>query len=302
MAARTNGLSEANGPPSAPVVAVSRQPITPDNRNGSTSRLTPEMVRALNAPLPREAIKPHPTKEYLSSVKAIYVIERLNQVFGLGGWTYRTALCENPPATDPKKGAMIVMHVVLRVPEFGIRLEQYGGSDNPDRGDAYKGAVTDALSKIGSYLGIAMDVYKGGGPTRVNPRGMQIAPSLKHTPAQQRVVEAKLAPQPAAQLAERTPEEYEYEEVPLPEEERSELEAELAESLAAEKAKRTAAFAAVKSRYKAIGMVQTYGAILGQYGCLEDKGWMDTQEGCEDARACYKAMLADVAKRESGRR
>jgi hypothetical protein len=37
--------------------------------------------------------------------------------------------------------------------------------------------VTDAISKIGSYLGIAMDVYKGGGPTKLNPRGMAVAQS-----------------------------------------------------------------------------------------------------------------------------
>ena len=138
----------------------------------ATAKLTPEMVRALYAPMPAEALKPHPTKDYLSSVKAIFVIDRLNEVFGIGGWTYKTQVIECAPDS-----AMVVMLVVLRVPEYGIRLEQYGGSDNKDRGDAYKGAVTDALGKIGSYLGIAMDVYKGGGPTKQNPRGMAVAQS-----------------------------------------------------------------------------------------------------------------------------
>jgi len=50
---------------------------------------------------------------------------------------------------------------IVTIPEYGIVIEQYGGNDNPDRGDAYKGACTDALSKCASYLGIGMDVYKG---------------------------------------------------------------------------------------------------------------------------------------------
>src|SRR5207247_2228312 len=45
-----------------------------------------------------------------------------------------------------------------------------------DAGDAYKGAVTDALGKIASYLGVGIDVYKGGGPTKMNPRGRAVSP------------------------------------------------------------------------------------------------------------------------------
>jgi len=46
------------------------------------------------------------------------------------------------------------------------------GSENEDAGDAYNGAVTDALGKIASYLAIGIDVYKGGGPTKSNPQGV----------------------------------------------------------------------------------------------------------------------------------
>ena len=53
-------------------------------------------------------------------------------------------------------------------PEYGIYFECYGGNDNGgensknfDLGDAYKGATTDALTKIGSYLEIGIDVFKG---------------------------------------------------------------------------------------------------------------------------------------------
>jgi hypothetical protein len=56
---------------------------------------------------------------------------------------------------------MVVVKATVTIPEYGIEIEQYGGNDNPDRGDAYKGACTDALSKCASYLGVGMDVYKG---------------------------------------------------------------------------------------------------------------------------------------------
>jgi hypothetical protein len=112
------------------------------------------MQEALSAPLPEGAVTAHPTKPYLSNIKAIYVIERLNEVFGIGGWKQTTEILE----ADQK---MVVVKSYLTVPEYGIELESYGGNDNPDRGDAYKGAVTDALTKMGSYLGIGAHVWKG---------------------------------------------------------------------------------------------------------------------------------------------
>src|ERR1051326_585382 len=145
----------------------------------STLTVPDKLVAALYEKLPDDAIQPHPTKAYLSTIKTIFVIERLNAVFGMGGWNYTTRIVEREtlPATE-KQGprAMIVMKVVLKVPAYGIRIEQYGGSENEDAGHAYQGAVTDALGKIASYLGIGIDVYKGGGPTKANPRGRAVPP------------------------------------------------------------------------------------------------------------------------------
>jgi hypothetical protein len=118
-----------------------------------TKKLTDELIAKLKQPLPPEAVKPHPTKPYLSTIKVPFVVERLNDVFGLGGWDVANEIIESTE--------MVVVKSTLTVPEYGIRVEQFGGNDNPDRGDAYKGACTDALSKIGSYLYIGMDVYKG---------------------------------------------------------------------------------------------------------------------------------------------
>lgn len=118
--------------------------------------LTDAMADALRAPLPAEAVAPHPTKNYLSTIKAIYVVERLNDVFGVGGWQVKNKVIEAGEK-------MIVVKSVFTVPDHGIRVEAFGGNDNADRGDAYKGACTDALTKIGSYLYIGMDVFKGKG-------------------------------------------------------------------------------------------------------------------------------------------
>lgn len=123
--------------------------------------ISDDMRAALRKPLPPEAVKPHPTKNYLSSIKAIYVIERLNEVFGIGSWHLRSTIVND-------KTSMIVVQSTLTIPAYGIELESFGGNDNGgegsknfDLGDAYKGATTDALTKICSFLEIGIDVFKG---------------------------------------------------------------------------------------------------------------------------------------------
>jgi hypothetical protein len=135
--------------------------------------LSVEQLNLLKSPLPSEAIKAHPTKTYLSSIKAIYVTERMNDVFGVGQWHTKVRKEEHAG------GGMVVVHVTFEVPEYGIYYECYGGNDNGgensknfDLGDAYKGATTDAITKIGSYLGIGIDVFKGKNtapPKQENP-------------------------------------------------------------------------------------------------------------------------------------
>jgi hypothetical protein len=116
--------------------------------------LSAEQHQMLLQPLPAEAITPHPTKNFLSSIKNVYVTERFNEVFGVGAWQIASEVVEN---TDK----MVVVKTIFTVPTYNIRYECYGGNDNPDRGDAYKGAVSDAITKIGSWLGVGADVFKG---------------------------------------------------------------------------------------------------------------------------------------------
>lgn len=116
--------------------------------------LTAEKQAQLVRPLPAEAVTPHPTKTYLSSIKSIYVTERLNEVFGVGSWRVEVDKVD-------QANKMVVVKVRLTIPAYGIDYECYGGNDNADLGDAYKGATTDALTKIASWLGIGQEVFKG---------------------------------------------------------------------------------------------------------------------------------------------
>ena len=116
-------------------------------------KLPKEKIDQLNSPLPPEAVAPHPTKPYLSTIKAIFVVERLNEVFGIGGWSQKNEIILSP-------GKMKCVHSFLAIPEYGVLLDNFGGNDNVDEGDAWKGAATDALTKMASFLGIGMAVFK----------------------------------------------------------------------------------------------------------------------------------------------
>lgn len=119
--------------------------------------LPPDIEDILKKPIDPAAVSDHPTRKYLSAIKGIYVVERLNEAFGIGGWFVKNEVIEAHEGDD-----MIVVKSYLYVPAYNIKiLDIFGGNDNADRGDAYKGACTDALTKIGSMLGIAMDVFKG---------------------------------------------------------------------------------------------------------------------------------------------
>lgn len=132
-------------------------------------KLTDEQVSKLRQPLPKEALKPHPSKSFLTTINSIYVTERLNDVFGTGAWQTECEIVEN-------SGKMVVIKTTLIVPEYGIRYECYGGNDNVDRGDAYKGAETDAITKIGSWLGIGAEVWKNeAGKAKTTPATQPIA-------------------------------------------------------------------------------------------------------------------------------
>lgn len=118
----------------------------------------------LNKPLPDWAIKPNPMNSKMTVIDPMAVIDRLNEVFQIGGWTFETEYIDLQPAKMGAKDAFAgTCKGIFKVPSYQIHLEQFGGSTNMDRGDALKGSATDALTKIASYLGIGASIYKGQG-------------------------------------------------------------------------------------------------------------------------------------------
>lgn len=139
-----------------------------------TRTITPEQKEALDRRLPDEAVSQHPTKKFLSSIKSIYVTERLNEVFGVGSWRVETEIVE-------RSERMVVVKLRFSIPEYGIYYECFGGNDNADLGDACKGATTDALTKVCSWLGIGAEVFKGrqtgaGAPPQRSVQRLPAAP------------------------------------------------------------------------------------------------------------------------------
>lgn len=118
----------------------------------------------LKEALPEWAVKPNPMNAKMSVINPMAVIDRLNEVFGIGQWEFKTDFLGVHEAKMGSKDAFAGMcKGTLIIEQYGIHLEQYGGSTNMDRGDALKGSATDALTKIASYLGIGAAIYKNMG-------------------------------------------------------------------------------------------------------------------------------------------
>ena len=128
----------------------------------------------LKEKLPDWAIKQHPSKTNMSVIHPMAVVDRLNEVFGIGKWQTKVEYLksydwlQNVKVTESnpegkRKVFTACSKVILDIPEHSIHLEQFGGSTNDDEGDALKGSATDGLTKIASYLGIGAEIYKGHG-------------------------------------------------------------------------------------------------------------------------------------------
>ena len=152
--------------------------------------LTKEQIELLNQPLPQEALKQHPTKKFLSTINAIYVTERLNSVFGVGQWQTHVEVVDAKPTKPDRNNnvsIMVVTKTTFEVPEYGIHYECFGGNDNDDLGDAYKGSTTDAITKIGSFLGIGAHVWKNQGTPNGKPLPQQ--PAKPQRPLRERIID-----------------------------------------------------------------------------------------------------------------
>lgn len=152
------------------------------------NKLTQDQLDALSRPLPPEALKAHPTKKDsagnpMTTIKAIYVIDRLNEAFGVGGWNLKTNYLNHEKVvritqTGKERTEYIsAVHTEFSVPSIGIHLECVAGSTNDDLGDALKGGTTDGITKIASYLGIGADIWRNTQPKA--PAKTPVAPVKK---------------------------------------------------------------------------------------------------------------------------
>jgi hypothetical protein len=117
------------------------------------------MREQLRAPFPPEAYRQHPTKTFLTTLKAMYVTERLNDVFGVGRWTIEVEIIERTQDYVLVQGEFHALDYDVAVPK------QFGGHQttgkNVEIADGFKSALTDCQSKIASYLEIGIDMFKG---------------------------------------------------------------------------------------------------------------------------------------------
>jgi hypothetical protein len=120
----------------------------------------PTVEEILNRDLPAAALKPLAHKQGMTAITPIYVTDRMNEAFGLGGWQFE-------PEVINDSDKMVIVRGVLTIPSINARIVQFGGNDNRDRGDAYKGAATDALTKCCSYLGVGAHVWRNNEPSEV---------------------------------------------------------------------------------------------------------------------------------------
>ncbi len=121
--------------------------------------ITSEIREKLKAEFPDEAYKKHPTKTFLTTLTAMYIVERLNDVFGIGRW------CINHEVVIQSDNYVLMKgQLILKDYDSDI-TEQYGGhtivGKNTEMADGYKSAITDILSKTASYLEIGIEMFKG---------------------------------------------------------------------------------------------------------------------------------------------
>lgn len=130
-----------------------------------------EAYQELKADFPPEAYSVDDSRGFeLTSLKAQYMVERLNEVFGLGGWD----LTGNYQETE--NGVLFFGALLARVGDQGVEVQNVGyAAAKRNLGDAYKSSRTDCLSKCASWLGLGNEMYKGN----VKPPGKSAAKSSR---------------------------------------------------------------------------------------------------------------------------
>ena len=148
--------------------------------------LSEKQIAQLRASFPVEALSADTSRGFeLTSIKAAYVVERLNEVFGPCGCGWRYA---HSPFEWIEGEVLTEVAMQFKVAEGGVAAMLWDaqahrwttlndsedwslpifspGGRKPGRGsapmtDARKGAITDGLTKAASMIGVGHDVFKG---------------------------------------------------------------------------------------------------------------------------------------------
>ena len=130
------------------------------------------LTQKLREDFPPEALSKDTSRGFeLTSIKAMFVIERLTDIFGLTGWNYRW---DDMEFHDGEWICVVTLSV--SIDDIVKNVRQYGGKKviKNNHTDAKKSAVTDGLTKCASMLGIGHSVFKGqqmpgGAPGKPEP-------------------------------------------------------------------------------------------------------------------------------------
>lgn len=137
------------------------------NKLPEKKHVTKEMELALKRSFPLVAYKSVPGAAKLTSLKPQYIIERLNEVFGVGRWYLDTKMIHNTDTEYVVKGKLVFLDYEIFLHEtYGSKDKYFWDKWKKENkycslADLFKSADTDCLSKSASYLGIGMDVFKG---------------------------------------------------------------------------------------------------------------------------------------------
>lgn len=123
-----------------------------------------KLLTELSKPFPREVERQLDKGGVtLTYIPVSEVIARLNDVFGVLGWSYTQISCDRD-ALDPD---FLVAHVRMTVGDItrdgvgGQTIKRKRDGGIVDLGDEYKGAVSDALKKAAQSFGVGLYLARG---------------------------------------------------------------------------------------------------------------------------------------------
>ena len=137
-----------------------------ERRRAEEKKRLSQIQSELNEPFPKEVERQlKKSGAQLTYIPVSEVINRLNKVLGIDGWSYEIIKCERD-ALDPE---FIVAHVRMTVYTDSARCgsttkDGFGGQkikrtkqgEIVDLGDEFKGAVSDALKKAAQAIGVGL--------------------------------------------------------------------------------------------------------------------------------------------------